>query len=143
MTEREFRERRSAFADDSPKSAKERAPETPVIDVESEAPSKAPSETAATESGVEGDPLAGMSLPDPSFVEIVQILAVQALQLMGADPFGTGETESRVFPDQARRFIDLLDILQQRTQGNLSPEEANVLEQVLTDLRTQFLRLQS
>lgn len=140
MTDREFRERRSAFVEESDEDRKPRAQE--AVTPEAERETRPEREAGPIEPPAPGgDPLASMSLPDPSFIEIVQILALQALQLMGADPFGTG-AEPQVHPEQARRFIDLLDILQQRTEGNLSAEEARVLEQILTDLRTQYLGLQ-
>lgn len=39
----------------------------------------------------------------------------------------------------ARDTIDTLAALEARTQGNLEPDEARVLRQVLTDLRMNYL----
>ena len=41
--------------------------------------------------------------------------------------------------DVARDTIDTLAALEARTQGNLEPDEARVLTQVLTDLRMNYL----
>ena len=42
----------------------------------------------------------------------------------------------------ARRTLDLLDVLQQKTQGNLSKEEAKLLDDVLYELRLTFIEIQ-
>ena len=39
----------------------------------------------------------------------------------------------------ARETIDLLGILEEKTRGNLTPEEQRLLEHVLYDLRMQYL----
>jgi len=41
--------------------------------------------------------------------------------------------------DYARRLIDLLDLLKDRTKGNLQPEEENFLEAVLSQLKMHYL----
>lgn len=41
--------------------------------------------------------------------------------------------------DAARDTIDTLAALEARTKGNLEPDEARVLQQVLTDLRMNYL----
>ena len=40
---------------------------------------------------------------------------------------------------QARRLIDLLDLLADRTKGRLEPEEEKFLEFVLSELKMQYL----
>ncbi|MFM6977053.1 MAG: DUF1844 domain-containing protein [Sphingobacteriaceae bacterium] len=41
--------------------------------------------------------------------------------------------------EQAKESIDMLDMLKQKTQGNLSPELNRLLEQFLTDLRLNYV----
>ena len=41
--------------------------------------------------------------------------------------------------DAARDTIDTLAAIEARTKGNLEPDEARVLQQVLTDLRMNYL----
>ena len=41
--------------------------------------------------------------------------------------------------DAARDTIDTLAALETRTRGNLEPDEARVLQQVLTDLRMNYV----
>jgi hypothetical protein len=42
--------------------------------------------------------------------------------------------------ETARHWIDILGMIEQKTQGNLNEEEAAVLENVLAYLRMQFVR---
>lgn len=49
----------------------------------------------------------------------------------------SGETARDL--DTARFSIDLLGMLQQKTRGNLSPNEERLLDSVLTNLRLNFI----
>ena len=58
-----------------------------------------------------------------------------------ADP-GTGQ----VMPpnlEGARQMIDILGLLEEKTRGNLSAEERQLLEQGLYELRVRFLEVQN
>jgi hypothetical protein len=39
----------------------------------------------------------------------------------------------------AKHAIDLLTVLEEKTKGNLSPEEAQILESLLFDLRLSYV----
>jgi hypothetical protein len=83
---------------------------------------------------------AGQELPEPSFRILVAQLATQALMELGEMPNPvTGKTS----PSRARaRFtIDLLEIIREKTRGNLAPEEDTFLERALYDLKLRFARL--
>jgi hypothetical protein len=68
------------------------------------------------------------------FVELIAMLAQHAeLYLAG----GQGLAPQ---PDQGRRLIDFLVILETKTRGNLSAEEAQVLSNVIFQLRTLYLQ---
>jgi hypothetical protein len=43
-------------------------------------------------------------------------------------------------PAEAQRVIDYLGVLEERTAGNLSADEAKILSTVLYQLRTAFLQ---
>ena len=45
--------------------------------------------------------------------------------------------------EAARFAIDLLDVLEQKTKGNLTKEEADDLKQVLANLRTRLAKRRS
>ncbi len=61
-----------------------------------------------------------------------------AMMLMGGGPQAEGEPP--VFDlDHAQLVIDQLEMLEVKTRGNLSPEEAALLKQSLTRLRLAFV----
>ncbi|RME55935.1 MAG: DUF1844 domain-containing protein [Deltaproteobacteria bacterium] len=41
-----------------------------------------------------------------------------------------------------RRAIDILGILEEKTKGNLSKEEEEILTRILTDLRLTYVKVQ-
>ena len=45
--------------------------------------------------------------------------------------------------EQAKHSIDLLAVLQQKTEGNRTPEESDELEAALHELRLAFIALQN
>ena len=76
--------------------------------------------------------------PNTSFASFVMSLAATAAVHLGdlADPM-TGQT--RVDVAYAGHIIDLLAMLQQKTVNNLDAEEAQLLEQVIYELRLRFV----
>jgi len=81
----------------------------------------------------------GDRVPEPDFRTIVSMLATQALMYMGAFPDESGRAV--VVPEYAKMHIDLLDVLQTKTKGNLDEEEAEELEQILIELRQRFVHI--
>ena len=77
-----------------------------------------------------------------SFTQFILSLGTTAAVHFGdlADP-ATGETGE---PDliAASQMIDLLALLQDKTQGNLDPAEAKLLDDLLYDLRLRFVQAQ-
>jgi len=76
--------------------------------------------------------------PLPDFKFFTTTLALQASIALGhmANP-STGKTESD--PTQAKFIIDTLGMLQEKTKGNLTPEEVALLENLLYELRVAYL----
>jgi CTP:molybdopterin cytidylyltransferase MocA len=73
-----------------------------------------------------------------SFSVLVASLATQAAIHLGDMPHPlTGKTEVNLA--EARFHIDMLGVLQEKTRGNLTPEEAKALDTVLFDLRMRFV----
>lgn len=95
---------------------------------------------AAEEAGMDLDRLAEMDVPDPSFLELVEPHVEMALRFLGELPL-TPEGERRVLPRWAKREIDLLGLLEERTRGNLPPPEQQYLDQALDHLRTLYLKV--
>ena len=79
---------------------------------------------------------------DPAgFDTLVSYLTTTAMFQLGALAGPGGERIPSDLPN-ARRTIDLLEILQQKTQGNLSSEEARFLDDALYELRLAFLEVE-
>jgi hypothetical protein len=77
-------------------------------------------------------------LPPPSFSLLVATLGSQAMVALGQVPSPLdGKTE--VQPELAKHAIDTLAILEQKTKGNLTPEETALLEGALHQLRMAYL----
>lgn len=78
-------------------------------------------------------------LPPLEFTSIVILLYFPALIQLGLmdDPV-TGERAENL--DLARRNIDLLDLLRDRTKGNLENEEKEFLEGAVDQLKAAYLR---
>ena len=79
---------------------------------------------------------------EPSgFETLVSYLSTTTMFQLGLLAGPGGE---RIPPDMpnAQRTIDLLDVLQEKTQGNLSPKESRLLDEVLYELRMTFVELQ-
>jgi hypothetical protein len=83
----------------------------------------------------------GEAMPPASFEMLLTTLATEALVSLGQIPHPTtGKPEPHL--DQARFLIDTLDILQQKTTGNLTRPEELALENLLHQLRMTFVAVQ-
>ncbi|HRD02344.1 MAG TPA: DUF1844 domain-containing protein [Candidatus Saccharicenans sp.] len=77
-------------------------------------------------------------MPPVDFSSIVFPFYTQALMKLGLlENPQNNQTEENL--EYARRLIDLLDLLKDRTKGNLLPEEENFLEAVLSQLKMHYL----
>jgi len=74
------------------------------------------------------------------FIELVMMQAQQAAMFLGQLPGPDGQKLEANLP-YARMFIDQLEMLQEKTRGNLSQEETQVLGSVLSDLRLAFVQV--
>jgi hypothetical protein len=69
-------------------------------------------------------------------------LASSALIHLGEHPNPeTGTTDASL--PHAKQAIDLLALLQQKTTGNLTPDESRLLQDLLRDLRLRFVQVTS
>jgi len=76
----------------------------------------------------------------PAFENLVRMLGSNAAMVLGAyaDP-RTGQP--MIDPDAARELIDMLDALHEKTQGNLAPDEDNLLADLLGKLKMTYLEI--
>ena len=82
-------------------------------------------------------------LDDPaSFLSLIMSLASNAAASLGMMPHPvSGETD--VDLKTAKHWIDVLGMLEAKTNSNLDPQEAQVLEGLLADLRMQYVSFTS
>ncbi len=79
-------------------------------------------------------------MPPATLSFLVSTLYLQASMALGAMPNPlTGKAE--VSPQQAKHFIDLLAMLQQKTEGNRTPEESEDFEAALHELRMAYVQV--
>ncbi len=77
-------------------------------------------------------------LPPASLPVLVQLLASQAMLAMGKMKV-PGQPDLKVDLDAARHFVDLLDVLEEKTKGNLTPDEAAMMGAVAHELRMIYV----
>jgi len=118
---RNFQEDGEARAPDVLEEKKEKPADTP--------PSEAKSEKIGQDAG---------KLPPIDFPSYVLSYYTQGLVLLGEVPSPySGKKEEDV--DASRHTIDILTMLQEKTKGNLSKDEEQLLENVLYELRMKFM----
>jgi hypothetical protein len=86
-------------------------------------------------SPVQGDE--AVEMPKPSFEMLIQQLAVPALMSMGIIEAPDGQKSRDL--DMAKFYIDTLGVLEQKTKGNLTTEEKQMLDMALYEVRMQFV----
>lgn len=80
-------------------------------------------------------------LPPPTFMTLVQTLASQAMVALGQFEDPIEKKRVKRLP-MAKHFIDLLEMLQEKTKSNLNQDESYALSQVLSQLRMAYIQSQ-
>jgi len=81
-----------------------------------------------------------VEIPPADFSGLVSMLASQAFWALGV--FRMDENDTREPDFQMAKFnIDMLGVIEEKTKGNLSDEEAKMLEAALSQLRMAFVQL--
>jgi hypothetical protein len=80
-------------------------------------------------------------MPAIDFSTFVLSLSTTALCQMGLVPDPT--TRTRLEPDRAiaQQTIDTIEMLRQKTRGNLDDEERKLIETLLYELRLKFVEI--
>jgi hypothetical protein len=86
----------------------------------------------------EEGPQRGGPLPQGSLAALISMLATQTLFALGFLQI-KGEEAREPDLDLARYNIELLGALEEKTKGNLAPEEQQLLKNTLSDLRMGFV----
>jgi hypothetical protein len=79
-------------------------------------------------------------LPPPSLTFLASTLYLQGAVAMGLLPNPLSD-KAEVKLDLAKHAIDMLAMLQQKTEGNRTPEESEELEAMLHQLRMAFVSI--
>jgi len=76
--------------------------------------------------------------PEADFSFFITTLALQASIALGQVP-NPATNQKEEDPAQAKFLIDTLGMLQEKTKGNLTADETTMLENVLYELRMQYV----
>jgi Domain of unknown function (DUF1844) len=92
--------------------------------------------------GAGTQPKGEVPLPPASLEMLVTTLVTEAMISLGQVPHPhTGEVLFQ--PQQAKYLIDTVDMLREKTKGNVTPEETELMEQLLHQLRLAYVQLTS
>lgn len=108
-----------------------------IVDDDWKAQARAEKERLAGEA--EQQPQPG-EMPEPSFVELINLVVMQAMAGLGLLAGPGGER----FPpnlEAAKHAIDLLQVLEDKTKGNLTEAESKLLDQVLYEMRMRYVQV--
>jgi hypothetical protein len=94
-----------------------------------------PAEPAA---GAESRPAGADRATSQGFVTLLSFLASNVYAALGIDPV-TGKALSRRDTAAAQQMIEWLAVLEQKTRGNLSFEETDLLSRALYELRMAYV----
>ncbi len=77
-------------------------------------------------------------LPEASFELLISTFVTEAMVALGQFPHpGTGEIEAD--PGHAKFAIDMLEVIAEKTKGNLDPMEEQGIKDILHQLRMAFI----
>ncbi|MDP7006181.1 MAG: DUF1844 domain-containing protein [Phycisphaerales bacterium] len=116
--------------------------ETPSIQVDSDWKAEAQAEKerlTAAEQKVE-EKAKKQEMPEANFRGLLGVLASQALMGLGMhqDPSGKGVM---VDLEGSKFVIDLISMLEEKTQGNITDEESKEIKQLLQELQSRFVQI--
>jgi len=109
---------------------------------EGEADSKVKEEKKGRESQGGDSPEQEAVLPEINFINFLFSISTSALIQMGEieDPISQQTVKNLPL---AKQTIDLIGMLKEKTKGNLTPDEAKLIENILFDLRMRYVKATS
>ncbi|MBI3024702.1 MAG: DUF1844 domain-containing protein [Candidatus Tectomicrobia bacterium] len=132
VSDRRFAVRGYEEEEESPPSP----PEKPEKEAREAAPAPAAEKRPAPQAPAKEPPAGGRSR---EFEMLLAILQGNALAAMGLHP-QTGERIGSPDPRNARMFVDMVAFVKDKMKGNLTAEEAALLEQVTSDLQMLYVQ---
>jgi hypothetical protein len=79
-------------------------------------------------------------LPEGNFAALISMLTTQSLFAMGLLHV-KGQEEKEPDLEMAKYYIDILETIQEKTKGNLTPEEETVLSNTLNELHMGYVKV--
>lgn len=78
-------------------------------------------------------------LPEPTVAELINMIAMQAMVGLGGM---TGPGGERIPPNLeiAKHYVDMLQVLEDKTKDNLTDEEKTLLDQVMYEVRMRYVQ---
>jgi hypothetical protein len=131
---KQAQEEKKRLEEEEKKRADERAaPAAPagVVPTAVAASAGAPAKSGAKTAG-------GRELPPAGIPMLAQSLVTQTLYYLGEGAAARGGSEAANM-DMAKHLIDTLGILEEKTEGRLSPDEQAVLDTALYEARMRFI----
>ena len=96
-------------------------------------------ETEAHKAQSTASPTAEGPLPEISFASFIMSLGTSVFFHLGDLPHPETGVADKNLP-MAKQTIDLLGILREKTRHNLTPEEENIFDHLLYDLRMRYVK---
>lgn len=112
---------------------------TESSDAESTAELKPKDQAAQTPTENKTATEASPQMPPASFDFLVTMLATQALVSLGQMPGADGKPQP-VDKPLAKHYIDLLGVIEKKTEGNLDASETKLLSEIMHSLRMMFVQ---
>lgn len=145
-------DRRSSFDNDEPVKKKDETKESPEPEVKKEEPKekkslkekifgnkKSENKTAEKTKEEKED---SAPLPEINFATFILSMSGSAMFHIGDIPNPeTGKTEKNL--PLAKQSIDILEMLKEKTKGNLTSDEEKLVDNVLYDLRLRYVKASS
>jgi len=95
-------------------------------------------DATSIDAGNAGDDVASATPPDASFETLVTMLFSQGMAALGQFPGGDNQP-AQINKPFAKYFIDTIELLGEKTKGNVSDDESKMLGEVLHVLRMTFV----
>ena len=94
---------------------------------------------SAADGAPQGGP-GGQEIPPASMQFLISMLSSQVMMALGFLPDPSGQ-QPPVDMGMAKHFIDLLGVLEEKTEGNLNEEEKQMLTESLHQFRMAFMQM--
>jgi hypothetical protein len=116
---------------------KQKAAASAVSPASAAGPAAPPASHAQTPTGQR----TGRELPAPSCAALVQSVVTQVFFYLGdLTPRGA---EPQLNLDMAKYQLDILGVIEEKTKGNLTPDEQHILDAALYEARIRFVNVSS